>query len=154
MVFDKCPDLHTNPLDKVQRAAALVCTGAYKHTKTTNLMHELGWDTLELRRELQRTCLMYKIQNNISPLYLISACPPLVGEISTYNLRNADNIALPAGKRTGYVNSFMPNSVRLWNCLDREIKNKNSLESFKYHLKKTRLVNVINYIQSSMDARQ
>jgi hypothetical protein len=83
---------------------------------------------------------MYKIQNNISPLYLILACPPLVGEISTYNLRNADNIALPAGKRTGYVNSFMPNSVRLWNSLDRSIKNRNSLDSFKYHLKKNKSV--------------
>jgi hypothetical protein len=140
VLFDNSPDIHINPLDKVQREAALVCTGAYKHTKTKNLMSELGWDTLAVRRELQRTCMMYKIQNNLSPPYLSSACPPLVGEINTYNLRNADNISIPMGKRTGYVNSFMPNSVRLWNDLDRTIKNRTSLDSFKYHLKKAKTI--------------
>jgi hypothetical protein len=140
VLFDNSPDLHLKPLDKVQREAALVCTGAYRHTKTVNLMKELGWDTLGTRRELQRTCLMYKIQNKIAPLYLISACPPLVREISTYNLRNAENISLPAGKRTGYVNSFMPNSVRLWNNLDRSIKSRTSIDSFKYHLKKKKCI--------------
>jgi hypothetical protein len=83
---------------------------------------------------------MYKIQNGLAPPYLSSICPPLVGEISTYNLRNADNIALPPGRRTGYVNSFMPNSVRLWNNLDRVIKNKTSLDSFKYFLKKAKAI--------------
>jgi hypothetical protein len=38
VLFDNCPDIHLNPLDKVQREAALVCTGAYRHTKTLNLM--------------------------------------------------------------------------------------------------------------------
>jgi hypothetical protein len=101
-------------------------------------MTELGWDTLETRRANQKTCLMYKIQNNLAPPYLIQSCPPLVGDISNYNLRNADNIALPMGRSTGYCNSFMPSSVRLWNGLSRSLKNSASVESLKYQLKKTR----------------
>jgi hypothetical protein len=141
LLFEGCPDAHTQALDKVQRAAALVCTGGYKHTSTSKLMDEMGWDQLKTRREIQRTCLMYKIQKQLAPQYLISACPPLVGEGMIYNLRNADNIAIPMGRRTGYINSFMPSSVRLWNALDRDIRTRNSLDSFKYHLKKVKFKN-------------
>jgi hypothetical protein len=79
---------------------------------------------------------MYKIQKNLAPSYLVRACPPLVGEISNYNLRNAENIPLPPGKKTGYSNSFMPSSVREWNSLDPATKGRGSLDSFKFHLKK------------------
>jgi hypothetical protein len=101
-------------------------------------MEELGWETLEARRSSQRTVLMFKIQHFLAPQYLNDICPPLVGEVSNYYLRNADNIALPMGRRTGYVNSFMPSAVRLWNGLENDIKKCNSLESFKYNLKKAK----------------
>jgi hypothetical protein len=96
VLFDGSPDIHL-------KHTGLVCTGVYKHTKTTRLMDELGWDTLEMCRALQRTVMMYKIQKELAPPYLVDACPPLVGEVSRHNLRNADNIAIPMGKRTGYV---------------------------------------------------
>jgi hypothetical protein len=136
VLFDGSPDKHLKHLDKVQREAALVCTGAYKHTKNVRLNEELGWATLTSRRCSQRLCMMYKMQNNIAPVYLTQACPPLVGELSNYNLRNTDNIVLPLGKKAGYFNSFMPRTVRDWNSLDRTIRNRDSLDSFKYNLKK------------------
>ena len=39
---------------------------------------------------------------------------------------------------TGYFNSFFPSLIRLWNKLDRTIKGRESLDSFKYHLKKAK----------------
>jgi hypothetical protein len=137
-LFNGSPDIHTKPLDKVQREAGLVCTGAYKHTRNTKLMEELGWDSLEVRRESQRSTLMYKIQNNLAPPYLAELCPPLVGEVSRHNLRNAEHIAIPPGKKTSYVNSFMPSAIRLWNGLSRDIKQSNTVDSFKYKLKKAK----------------
>jgi hypothetical protein len=137
-LFDKSPDIHTKPLDKVQREAGLVCTGAYKHTKNVKLMEVLGWDTLEVRREFQRTTLMYKIQNNLAPPYLADICPPLVGEVSRFNLRNAENIALPPAKATSYVNSFIPSAIRLWNGLNKDIKQSDTVDSFKYRLRKNK----------------
>ena len=137
-LFDGSPDIHTKPLDRVQREAGLVCTGAYKHTKNIRLMEELGWDSLEARRDSQRATLMFKIQNNLAPSYLADICPPLVGEVSRHNLRNAANIALPPGKATSYVNSFMPSAVRLWNDLNRDIKQSDTVDSFKYKLKKSK----------------
>jgi hypothetical protein len=64
--------------------------------------------------------------------------PPLVGEVSNHNLQNAENIALPMGRRTGYVNSFIPSAVRLWNGLDKKLRQSPNIDSFKYNLKKTK----------------
>jgi hypothetical protein len=85
-------------------------------------MEELGWDTLNVCRENQKLCLMYKIQENLAPPYLSQACSPLVGEIREHNLRNAEHISLPPGKKTGYMNSYMPSSIRAWNKLDTDTK--------------------------------
>jgi hypothetical protein len=101
-------------------------------------MKELGWDSLQTQRELQKLSIMHKVQHKVAPPYLIEACPPLVGEISNYNLKNVDNITLPEGKKAGYFNSFMPSAIRSWNKLDRDTKNQNTIESFKYHLKKSK----------------
>ena len=79
LLFDGSSPNQMVDLDRVQREAVLVWTGAYKHTKTINLMKELGWDSLGTRRGLQKVCAMYKIQNNLAPDYLLDACPPLVG---------------------------------------------------------------------------
>ena len=81
---------------------------------------------------------MYKIPNNLAPAYLTQACLPLVGEVSNYNLHNTDNIAIPLGEKTGYFNSFIPCTIHEWNNLDRNIRNRDSLESFKYNLKKAK----------------
>jgi hypothetical protein len=140
ILFDGSPLLYTKQLDNVQREAALVCTGAYKHTKTTQLMTELGWNSLQVRRIMQKLVLMYKIQKNLAPQYLILACPPLVGTVSEYNLRNADNIVLPQGRLTSYFDSYMPSAIRSWNKLDCSIKNRRSIDAFKYHLKKSKAI--------------
>ena len=54
VLFDGSPDNQLGLLDKVQREADLVCSGAYKHTKTVKLMEELAWATLEARRSAQK----------------------------------------------------------------------------------------------------
>jgi hypothetical protein len=81
---------------------------------------------------------MFKIQHKLAPPYLIDKCPPLVGETINYDLRNAGDINLPMGKKTCYFTSFFPSSIRLWNQLDRGIKDSTSLDSFKLQLKKAK----------------
>jgi hypothetical protein len=66
-----------------------------------------------------------------------------VGTLTNYNLRNADNIILPQGRLSSYFNSYMPSSIRLWNNLDLSIKNRPSLDSFKYHIKKSKSIKKI-----------
>jgi hypothetical protein len=137
IIFDGSPDTYTNRLEHIQRQAALACTGAYKHTKHTTLLDELSWPLLSIRRKNHRLNVMYKVQNNLSPLYLSGACPPLTRDRTCYNLRNDMNITMPQLRTTTYQNSFFPHTIADWNQLDCKIRTLPSIDSFKENLKKT-----------------
>ena len=78
-----------------------------------------------------------KMINQISPSYLSSLVPPLVGELSQYNLRNANKLSNIASRTKLYADSFLPSTVRDWNELPDQVKNKPSMSSFKAAIKGT-----------------
>ena len=67
VIFDGCSDTDAQRLESTQCQAALVCTGAYKHTSHIKLLQELGWTPLALRRKHHRLGIMYKIQTLVAP---------------------------------------------------------------------------------------
>ena len=137
VIFDGSADSHVKRLEDVQRQAALTCTGAYRHTRHTNLLDELGWPPLMLRRKHHRLSLMYKIQNGLSPSYLTGACPPLTRDRTPYDLRSGHNITAPQTKTTCYQKSFFPASVKNWNDLEINQREVKTVDTFKEHLKKS-----------------
>ena len=53
-------------VEKVQRKAARFCTGNYKQTASvTDMIKDLDWDTLELRRTMSRLNMMYKLSHKL-----------------------------------------------------------------------------------------
>ena len=79
--------------------------------------------------------------NNISPTYLSSLVPQLVQNTSNYNLRNADDI------RTIYARTRL-STIRDWNNLPRNVRDVDTVDSFKRHLSQGR-ANVPKYYYSS-----
>ena len=75
--------------------------------------------------------MMYKITHNLTPDYLRQLLPPRVQERSRYLLRNPNNFIVPATRKTGYFNSFLPSALREWNSLSIASRNSSSLVSFK-----------------------
>ena len=57
-------------LERLQRRAALTCTGAISRSDTDKLFFEVGWPKLADRRRSFRLNLLYKIINNLTPAYL------------------------------------------------------------------------------------
>ena len=49
------------------------------------------WETLDARRNKHKLVLFYKMYNDLTPPYLSSLVPPLVQNVSRYNLRNSNN---------------------------------------------------------------
>jgi hypothetical protein len=135
IIYDGSADTHLQRVESTQRQAALVCTGAYKHTHHEKLLEELGWPLLEIRRKHHRLNAMYKIQNGLAPTYLQGICPPLTRNRTDYDLRTGSNITTPAQRTTTYHMSFIPHSIRDWNNLDILSKSSTSIECFKYKLK-------------------
>jgi hypothetical protein len=135
IIYDSSSDIHLNRLENVQRQAALACTGAYKHTNHATLLKELSWPPLSIRRKNHRLNVMFKVQNNLTPPYLASACPPLTRDRTNYNLRSSMNISTPQMKTTSYQKSFFPLTISDWNQLDQKVRHLPSLNSFKESLK-------------------
>jgi hypothetical protein len=79
---------------------------------------------------------MFKIQKGLIPQYLITACPPLTRDRTTYNLRSGWDITTFQTKTTTYQKSFFPQSVKDWNGLDRTMRSIKTLDTFKDHQKK------------------
>jgi hypothetical protein len=92
---------------------------------------------------------MYKIVNGNAPQYLKELIPVRDQPVGALNLRSQANeeIRIPFARTESFNRSFLLFSIRLWNDLDREIRNISSLESFKQTLKepKDRMINILYY---------
>ena len=86
----------------------------------TELLTDLGWETLQSRRNKHKLVLLYKILHGLAPDYLSELVPPLVQETTTYNLRNSDNVQNYRAHSNLFLNSFFPSSIRAWNDLPHD----------------------------------
>ena len=118
-------------LERLQRRAALTCTGAISRSATQKLFYDVGWPKLSDRRKSLRLNLIYKIINNASTHYLINDFVQTQRRISFYNFRSTDKFEIPFSRTTKFAKSFFPSTIRLWNDLPQNIKLIHSMSNFK-----------------------
>ena len=135
-VWDNCSTESKNQLESIHIEAARVITGATKLCSIEKLFADLGWESLQKRRNKHKLVIFYKILHGIAPTYLSDIVPPLIQDTTTYNLRNAGNIQNYRVHTNLFSNSFFPSTVRAWNDLPNDIKNAPSVGSFKYKINK------------------
>ena len=134
VVWDNCTLYEANELEIIQIEAARIVTGATKLVSIDSLYSETGWETLASRRKKHKLQLFYKMQNSLTPDYLLSLVPENVGNNSAYNLRIARNLNTIQARSQLYYKSFLPSVTRDWNGLSEGIRNSPSLSSFKHQL--------------------
>jgi hypothetical protein len=154
IIFDGCSDTAANRLENVQRQAGLTCTGAFRHTRHTALLEELGWPPLSKRRKHHRLNVMFKLLNGMAPPYLLNLCPPLTRDRTPYNLRTGHNVTMPQLKTSTYQNSFFPQSIKNWNELPTKNREVGTIHTFKEHQKKNSgyKINILYHLFSSKAA--
>ena len=135
IVWDGCTTQDLNSLEKLQHEAARVVTGLTRSVSLEKLYKECGWAPLSERRQFQKLCFMYKCNYNIVPDYISDLIPPLVGEVSNYPLRNANDFTTPRTRTETFRKSCIPSSVALWNSLDSSVRDIDSFKRFKNTLK-------------------
>ena len=64
--YDNLSIYDINQLEKLQRRAAVMCTGALSRTETVKILADLGWPLLSSRRKHSKLILMYKIINRLT----------------------------------------------------------------------------------------
>ena len=75
-----------------------------------------------------------------APIYLGDLVPQLNSDISNYNLRNSTNLYSITCRTSFYKNSFLPSVVDEWNLLPQNIRDLESVSSFKDYLNIDKLI--------------
>ncbi len=70
LLYSNCTKEQSSRLEALQRRAAIACTRAYNKTSSENLLNELGWPTLESRRNYAALVQFYKMSHDQTPQYL------------------------------------------------------------------------------------
>ena len=120
-----------NSLEKLQNEAARIVTGLTCSVSLEKFYKECGWAPLSERRKFQKLCFMYKCNHNIIPDYISDLIPPVVGEVSNYPLRNANDFMTPRTRTEIFRKSRIPSYIALWNSLDSSIIDIDSFKRFK-----------------------
>ena len=74
--------------------------------------------------------MFYRIANGQAPKYLIDIFPQKVKDVVPYPLRNANDLIVPRHRIESYKRSFIVYGAGLWNQLDLDTRNSNSLSGF------------------------
>ena len=103
-----------------------------------SLYSEIKWESLQKRRNDHKLSLLFKMKNNLTPEYLSSLRPQNVGNTSRYSLRNSDNLQGIFSRTALYSNFFLSSTIRTWNNLPAEVRQLDSLDTFKQFLSRER----------------
>ena len=128
IVWDNCFKYEKDLIENVQLRAAKIVSGAINKTSRELIYKELGWDSLEERRRKQRLVVMFKIKNNLAPVYLQEVIRP--HDIG-YDLRNQNRIPTIRCKTATLQKSFFPQTITDWNNLDPNIRKSEDIKTFK-----------------------
>ena len=139
-IWDNCTQTEKRELEQIQYEAARIVSGCSKLVSLHDLLTEIGWETLEMRRCKHKLVLFYKMINGLAPQYLSSIVPQRRTIASTYNLRNQGDFEIPLTRTNLYSNSFIPSVIGEWNALPEQVRTANTLSSFKYYLNRTKPV--------------
>jgi len=121
-----------NTLERIQYHAALAITGTWKGTNLNKIYEQLGWESLTDRRWSRRLFHFYKIQNNLTPLYLKSVVPPVRNHL--FGTRSENVLNEIKCNSNSYKNSFYPDSVNCWNKIGIDLRNCPNLMIFKRNI--------------------
>ena len=135
ILYDNCTAHDSMKLESIQRRAAILVSGSMRRTENNKIMHLLGWSTLGNRRQFSKLVMLFKIANNLTPLYLTQN---VQCKVSIQNLRSASKQVLfrePMARLACYKKSFFPSVIKRWNQLPGAITDSQSLGCFKVKLK-------------------
>ena len=140
-------------LDKIQSEATRIVTETTILVSLQSLYQDVGWESLQNRRLKHKLNLFFKMQHDLTPLYLSFLVPPSVSETTRYNLRNADDYTTINCRTQLYYTSIVSSVVREWNGLPGAVKQISLLHSFKVFLNQDRTV-ILKYFNHGKEKRR
>ena len=136
MLWGRTTTTNIKRLVKLQKRAARIILNADFMTPPENMFKELNWLTFFNRVTFHICIMMYKTFNNLAPTYLTELFTP-TSNIYGRGLRSIENerLRVPFARTKYYENSFTVSGAKQWNLLPLELRQTNTLSSFKPKLK-------------------
>ena len=124
---------HPTSQEKVRRWAARFVTRNYhdQHPgSVTQMVQQLQWETLQVRRVKIRLVLLYKIQQGLVSIPAETYLVP-----SDTRTRGEHKFRPPNVRKDIYKYSFFPRTIPQWNCLPKALVDSKTVDAFKHGLK-------------------
>lgn len=138
-------DTNILKLERVHVEGQRLITGATKRSNIKNLYIETGFENMMQRRDYTTLAMIFKIKNNLAPLYLSNLIPPEREQQVNYNIRRRNNLTIPNARIEAFRRSFFIFGSQLWNNLNQEVKNSTSKQEFKNKCKQKTETKVLYY---------
>ena len=128
--WDPYYDKDIKKLERVQRKATRFCAGNYNPpASVTEMLKDLSWDTLAMRRKTARLSFMYKLTHNLIDF-------SAENHLKLNNKRGTRGshdfkFLVPRAKKDIFKFSFFPRTISEWNSLPKDVVNVASLDNFK-----------------------
>ena len=123
----------------LQHRAARIVTGIFDfiNFRGANLMKNLGWHSLDKRRDYFRATMWFKCINGLASLRLTNELS-VISDAHSADTRASSNcnILVPMPHVEQFRNSFTYRGVVLWNTLLRDIREAQNIDEFKYRYRK------------------
>ena len=110
-VWDNASTETKKQMEAVHNEAARIMTGATELCSISNLLSDLGWESLQARHAKHNLIIFYKIINGLTPEYLQSLIPQMVQNTTPYNLRNSSDLRNIQTRTNIFYNSFLPSTI-------------------------------------------
>ena len=119
-------------IDKVQavqrRAARFVCNRYHNMSSPSEMLTDLDWEPLIIRRQKIKLCTFYKIHYGLVDI----VAPPYIHLAPPRARRSHDLAYFEISTTTAYYrNTFYPSTVTLWNSLPAAVATSPTLLTFK-----------------------
>ena len=140
-----CPQKHISRLQQVQHALArVVMQQAYRSSSSTELLKQLHWLPIEWRIRFKLATSTYKVLHTGHPPYLTDLLQYHKSSVSTRS-STSQLLAIPRHNLSFGSRSFCVSAPRIWNSLTTQIRQCQTLATFRCHLK-------THYFQSAFSA--
>ena len=134
-VWDPYTNTNIRKLEMVQRRAARFVKGDYDRTSSvTAMLDELGWDTLQERRQQAKATMFYRI---VYGLVCVPSSPFLIPTLVSTTRGHDMKFLVPQSSVNAHKYSFFPSTTRIWNQLPQQAVSAPSLEMYKLLLQKS-----------------
>ena len=135
IIWGTAAQTHVNEVFKLQKRAARILMGASRYAHTTPILRQLNWLTVQQRVKLHRAVLMYKATHKLAPKY-ISEKFIRISEINSKRNTRASHrgdFVVPKPRLEIFKKSLVYTGATEWNTLPTDIKDCQTVDSFKHH---------------------